>query len=494
MDLTGRKVVTIPVLKSEFNKKPKKYLEEYLSQAISTHRRNVEEIEYIHKQYLGNQDILCNKKRYDSSDINNKIVENHIYKQVGFKVGFMYGNPLEYTIINEKKIETDDLTYLNAYLADVDKASLDVEKAQDIYEFGIAYQRIIPKRTEIDDFETEAPFELVNMPVQNTCIVYSNDIPREKLFGLVISQKADSKGNLEDIYQIFMPHKKFELNKDYRVVQSKVQPYNYIPIVEYCLNKDRIGIVEIVLGLQDLLNKINSSQMDDIEENVNSFVVLFNQKTDEEFLKTFKQLRKEKVLVLNTNNPQVPADVKMISSTLDQANVNMFYERVKKAMYDINSVPQASGNVTSGGDTGQARLLGNGWESAENQAQVDQTYLTRFERELIKYMIWICKNTENCPLNEIVASDIAIKFNINMSNNLLVKAEALELLDRCNFPEKLNLTVCGITKDVDGFGKAWKENKERIKKENEKFAEKQIEGKDNEPNPNKNKVTNNTEK
>ena len=494
MELLGRKVIKIPVSKVEFNKNPKKFLEKYLSTAIDEHRENVNEIQYIHNQYLGKQDILTTKKRYDNSNINNQIVENHIYKQVGFKVGFMYGNPLEYTIINEQKIETDDLTYLNAYLGDVDKASLDIEKAQDIYEFGIAYQRIIPKRTKIEDLDSESPFELVNMPIEKTCVVYSNDIPSEKLFGMVLNQKLNDDGQTEDFFQIFMPHKKYELDKEYKVVDIKTQPYNYIPIVEFCLNKDRIGIVEVVLGLQDLLNKINSSQMDDIEENVNAFLVLFNQKTDEEFLETFRKLRKEKVLVLNTNNPQVPADVRMISSELDQSNVNIFYERVKKAMYDINSVPQASGNVTSGGDTGQARLLGNGWESAENQAQVDQTYLTRFERELIKNMIWICKNTEGCPLNEISASDIAIKFNINMSNNLLVKAEALELLDRCNFPEKLNLTVCGITKDVDGFGKAWKENKERVKKENEKFVEKQIEGKDNEPKPNKNKVTNNTEK
>ena len=155
----------------------------------------------------------------------------------------------------------------------------------------------------------------------------------------------------------------------------------------------------------------------------------------------------------------------MLSSELDQENSNVFYERNLKAMYDIISVPQASGNVTSGGDTGQARLLGNGWESAQNQGQVDQTYLTMFERELLRDMIWICKHTKNCPLNEINVSDIAIKFNINMSNNLLVKTESLKLLDEIKFPEETALTICGVTKDVDGVGKAWKENKQKAKQE-----------------------------
>ena len=72
--------------------------------------------------------------------------------------------------------------------------------------------------------------------------------------------------------------------------------------------------------------------------------------------------------------------------------------------------------------------------------------------------------------NEINVSDVAIKFNMNMSNNLLIKAESLKMLDEINFPEKTNLTICGITKDVDGVGKAWKENKEKAKETLDVFA------------------------
>ena len=186
-------------------------------------------------------------------------------------------------------------------------------------------------------------------------------------------------------------------------------------------------------------------------------------KTDDDFIRKFKELKKEKVLVLNTNNPSAPADMKILSSKIDQENSQSFYERVVKAMYDIASVPLSSGNVTSGGDTGQARILGNGWESAQNQAQVDQTYLVQFERDLLKNMLWICKNTANCPVDKVSASDIAIKFNINMSNNLYVKSEALKMLNDIYLPEKAALNIVGITKDVDGLGEAWKQNKEKIR-------------------------------
>lgn len=484
-NLLGRKKIVIPISKEDFNKDIVYYCKEFINNAVQQHNKNVEEIQYLHQQYLGEQDILNSKKRYDSSEINNKIVENHTYRQVNFKVGFMYGNPLEYTIVNEEKVNTNDMKYLNAYMVDSDKASLDIEKAQDLYEFGIAYQRLFPKREKVEDYNSESPYELVNMPVESTFLVFSNDIPNQELFGVVIGSKYNIRlKKKETIYHIYLPNRKLEI-KEYNkeIINDIPQPYNYIPIQEYCLNKDRIGIIEIALSLNDTINKINSSQMDDIEENVNAFIALFNQKTDDDFIKKFKELKKEKVIVLNTNNPQAPADIKMVSSKLDQQNSNTFYERTVKASYDIVSVPQASSNVTSGGDTGDARKLGNGWESAQNQAQVDQTFLSRYERNLLKNIIWICKNTLGCPIKEINASDVAIKFNINMSNNLYIKSEAMKMLNDINLPEKAILNIVGITKDVDGLGDAWKKNKEeQLQKEIEREEQKINQGNTNNEN------------
>lgn len=460
--LTGRKKIIIPISKEEFLEDVKGNIAKYISTAASQHAFNISEMEHIHNQYLGKQEILSDKKRYDSSDINNTIIENHINKQVNFKVGFMYGNPLEYTIINESKIDTDDMLYLNTYFNEVNKSSLDIEKAQDLYEYGIAYQRLIPRRDKVENFENESPFELANMPVKNTFMVYSNDIPNEELFSVVIGSK-EVDGNQRRIYQIFMPYHKYDydayLNE---FTKDVIQPYRFNPIIEFSLNKDRLGIVELVLSLQDLINKIDSLQIDDIEESINSFMVLFNQRVDDDFMETFTKLKQNRVLVLNSNNAQIPADMKILSNELKQEAVNLFYERVLKSMYDVVAVPQASGNVTSGGDTGQARLLGNGWESAQNQAQIDQNYLTQFERKLLKNVITICKDTANCPVNEVNASDIAIKFNINMSNNLLVKAESMKMLNEIQLPEKAILNICGVTKDVDGLGNSWKANKKAL--------------------------------
>ena len=188
-NFVGRKKIQIPISKEDFYKNITGNLLEFIGGAVSQHQVNVEEIQALHKEFLGQQTIIKSKKRYDSSEINNIVVENHLFRQVNFKVGFMYGNPLEYTVINEKVVNDDDMLYLNKYIADISKPSLDIEKAQDLFEFGIAYQRIFPKRTEIEDIENESPFELVNMPIEKTFFFFFNDMPSEKLFVVVLSEK-----------------------------------------------------------------------------------------------------------------------------------------------------------------------------------------------------------------------------------------------------------------------------------------------------------------
>lgn len=475
---SGRKIVKLPISKQDFEEDILGNLKEYLGYAIKTHNSNVNDIKKLHKVYLGDQDIYNDKTRYNGSQINNIVVENHTRKVVDFKVGFMYGKPLDYSIA--KSMDTDDITYLNAYLKDCNKASLDIEKAQDLYEFGVSYQLVLPKTSkEFEDIKVEAPFKVDRLPLENTCVVWSNDIPSQKLFGMVIGTRKENNIT-KNVYNIYLPNRKILLDWQFEVIDDDVQSYNFIPIIEYTINNCRMGLVELILPLQNLINKIDSSQIDEIEENVNNWLVIKNQLIDEEWKKTWEELKKERVISLMTNNPDTPPSVEIMTNEIKQEAVNLFVERIQKALYDIASTPQASGNVTSGGDTGQARLLGNGWESSQNQAQVDETYLLQYEMLLLRHILSICKSYKDCPINKISASDVNIKFNINMSNNLLVKTQSLQNLRAIHFPPKEALTICGITNDVDGVGNAW----ESAINEQQALSQKQVEQKQTNNNTN----------
>jgi len=230
-----------------------------------------------------------------------------------------------------------------------------------------------------------------------------------------------------------------------------------------------MGIVELVLAIQNFLNAIESNQLDDIVEFVNAYLVFENQDIDNKFKENFEEFKKKRVLAIKSTNPQLPAKVSLLKESLNHTDINSFFELLKSEMYDIVASPQSCGNVTSGGDTGAARLLGNGWESAQNQAQVDTTYVKQYEYEALKKMIAVCKDNTTV-IKKISASDIEIKYSINMSNNLLVKTQSLKYMYDMNMPYQSALSLSGLTTDAYGLGKRWEEHDNKVK-ESEKASE-----------------------
>ena len=465
---SGRKKITIPVRYEDFIENPIKYIDNYLSKCVSINTENTSDAIALKKYYKGVQKVLFKTRLNGVTDNNNKIVINHIYRQVEFKKGFMVGNPISYSLGVADK-NTDDMTDLNRFFKDCSKASKDIDKYEDLYVCGIALQYIIPKKTDYD--KGEAPFELYNIEVGNAFKVYSSDVTGKPLFDVIISEVIkDDKFNTEKQYDVYYMQKNEEycltttykgIGKEQRSNVIEKEPYKFLPLIEYSLNKNRMGIVELVMAIQDGLNTIQSNQIDDIVEFVNSYLVFENQDLGKDWAKKVKEFRKNRAILLRTKNPQLPAKLNLLKQTMQHTEINAFFEMLVQEMYDIIACPKTSGGVTSGGDTGQARILGNGWESAQNQATVDISYVLQYEYELLKKVISICKVADkDSEIKDINASDIDIKFSINMSNNILTKTQALQNLYTMHIPYEEALDIVNVTSDTHGLALKWKENDE----------------------------------
>ena len=495
---TGRKKITIPVSRKNFDTDPVRYIKHYLASVISQNSVNKEEAEELKNIYKGVQSIW-NKIRLNTDERNNNQIEiNHIFRQVEFKKGFMVGNPIDYSLGVSGK-NTDDLTYLQKYFKDSAKASKDIDKYEDLYVCGISEQFIVPKTYDFDE-EGEAPFELYNIEIGNAFKVFSNDTTKSPLFDVVISEIVDVNFRKKKQYEVYFTNTNdnytyyilFEtpdvLSQTPTVKGEPIkQPYKYLPLVESELNKNRMGIVELVISIQDGLNAIHSNQVDDIIDFVNAYLVFENQQMGKDWEQKVKTFRKNRAISIKSSNPQLPAKVSLLKQTLQHTEINSFYELLKKEMYDIVAVPQSSGNVTSGGDTGEARILGNGWESSQNQAKVDITYALQFEYDLLKKVISACKEKGVTTIGDIYASDIEIKYSINMSNNILTKTQALQNLYTMHVPYEEALGIVGITSDNHGLAEKWAKFDEEAKTISMKMQSKNL------GNENANKNNNNSD-
>ena len=265
-------------------------------------------------------------------------------------------------------------------------------------------------------------------------------------------------------------------------------------ITEYQLNEQRMGIFEVILNNINTLNAMNSNQLDQQEEKTNSYLTFENVDVSQ-VLEHIDEFRSKRILAVKTANPETPAKIGSVVLQNDDGTINDKYRHIEQRMFDIVGVPMATSN-TGQGVSGEAQVYGGGWENAQIMALVDTQYTVQFERQDLKKFIDICKDVAGTKIPNLVSSEIDIKYTINKSNNMQVKAQSMTYFVEHGFTREQALEFCEITDDPQTQGAIADKNVEdtknkdldfeinKIKKMAEANPQPQNEGGEDKPKPN----------
>ena len=449
----GRRRITIPLTKDQLTNET---IIQYLDHVLHVHSLNAVEMIGLHNYVNGDQPILNKVRPTQDGNSNSIVMENHASFMMKFKKGFMYGADLLYSISDDTCQKAVSL--LNKYLKDAHKNTLDEMKAHDVYSGGMANRLILPRKGKFN-VQKQAPFTLYNLDYDSSFVVYSSCYTKEKLFGGIISCIGKDEYELV-IYTHDMAYY-YDLDKSmnhFTVRRLKYMIPHHIglcPIVQYYCDPSYMSPIETVAPILDSLNSVSSNCLDSIIDYVNSILLIKNARIPDGKL---SEIKKNGAMELLTNDPNKPATAEFLANPLNMADVQQRYESLLKAAYDIAGVPRPSGNVTSGGDTGQARLLGGGWECAEIVGDDEEKCLRIGETEELEIILQICRKTSNCPITELFTSDIEVKFTRNKSDNLLVKAQALKYFYDMGMPYEIGLTLSNITSTPHEVATVWETN------------------------------------
>lgn len=508
-DFQGIKRIEIPKTDADFmpnNNYGMSVIKKYLPQILSTHKNNADKEKQLYEYYLGEQDIHQKQRLYQKDcENNNQIVENHAFRQVNFKVGMITGEKRDYTYKVGSK--GDDLKYLDYYFTDVDFFAKDKELKEWIYATGIGVSFVAPRTDIIEpmgidavtgnqtfgysksyNVNTEAPFELSILDPKDNFVVYSSGRNKEPLFCVsIIEIDVGDKDTIDKRKELYIEtrYANFKTTsdigygdiQDIRKVSEKF--LRYIPMVEHATNRSRLGIVELNYDLFNSVNTLISSVADMIVDNANVILVFKNTDITSDDVLAMKQAG---AIIISDANNGATADLDTIKIEINYEGLNTYYEQRISQMYDIAGVALASGQVTSGGDTGQARLLGGGWNNAYTMANNDITTLLKGDYLVLKQMLMICKQVPNNPVNELSASQIDIKYRINQNDNFLVKAQGIAQLAGVNFPKEEIIKASGLFSDTNTVAMKWKAEVEAARERNETDAVNGNIGKTNSPN------------
>lgn len=406
---------------------------EVIRTTAAEHERNRTEIEYLYNYYRGKQPILFREKTI-RPEICNRIVENRANEIVSFKVGYLCGEPIQYVSRSSKTRTGKNIAKLNDAMLVEGKAAKDKELAEWMHIAGVGYRIILPAERG-----SESPFEIYTLDPRSAYVIRSRKIGNKVLAGVHCGVDLDGK----NVYSVYTPHEFFEI-KDGEIVTAKAHILGFSPIIEYPLNRAKLGAFEPVLPLLDAINTVASNRLDGVEQFIQSLVKFINCEIDSE---VFKELQALGAIQIKSVDGAA-ADVEIMSQELNQQQTQVLVDYLYQTVLTITGMPNRNGG-SSTSDTGAAVQMRDGYTSANLRAQDTETMFKQSEQETLKVALNICKSSDESDI-DLALKDIDIKFTRRNYENIQTKAQVLcEMLNNPKIDPKLAFIHCGMFTDAE---------------------------------------------
>ena len=388
------------------------------------HAQNRNQMEYLFKYERGMQPVI-DREKLIRPEIKNIVIENHASEVTDFTVGYQAGNPINLVARStnvELKHSDNRIVKLNEMLAEESKQAKDIELFRNFHICGIGYLMVLPKSEQ----NGLSPFDLLVLDPRNTFIVYSNDAYERPMLAVTYSVLKNGTKRVTAYSDDYVYD--FGVGVDGSAGSFTIVPniLRMIPIVEFSANSDYAGCFEKAIPLMDAINEINSNRVDDIEQFVQSILWLHNAELSEDAkaeLKSGGGIIQTKS-VGNGQDAKINYLTQALNQNETQTYVNYLYEQILQ----ICGVP--SRERASGGNTGSAMYLSNGYEQAESRAKAMESMYSRSMLQVVELILRICKLSRNvdADVKELETRFIDVEFSRDRTYDLASRTNALATL------------------------------------------------------------------
>lgn len=399
-----------------------------IGQCIGVFYGNKSAIRYLWRYYKGDQPVLYRTK-VSNEDITNKILENHAYEIVQFKVGQTYGEPVQFISRKDDDAINNAVDELNDFMTDANKQEKDIKSGEWQSATGTSFKAIQIKKGEI-------PFRITAPSPLNTFVIYNRSTEEPVL---AVQELKDEDGKYYKL--AFSETMSFKI-VDSNVVKSKLHTYGGIPIVEYPNNHERISDIELVISMLDAINNMQSNRMDGIEQFVQSWIKFVNCSVDEE---EFAKMKMNHALVVKSTNKENKSDVEIMTQELNQTQCQVAKDDLWDNALSILAIPTKQSNT--GGDTQGAVELRNGWDFSKTRAKLKDPIVKSSEKRLATVVL----NTLRVSGNDLKLSirDFEVQINHSPQDNMYTKSQTLLQLLQCGIHPIVAIKTVGLWGDAE---------------------------------------------
>lgn len=405
-----------------------------IGKAMSTHFRNKAEIQYLYDYFRGKQDIRL-KEKVVRPEINNKVMVNRANEIVTFKTAYLLGEPLQYVSNGGNDSVSEKVNTLNEFMRAESKDTKDKEIADWMHICGVGVRMVVPDEEGEED---GSPVCIYTLDPRDAFVIYYSGVGHKPLAGVL--RQWDEEGKP---YQcVYTREWYFEIAGG-EIKKQEARTIPYIPIIEYTNNDARMGAFEVVLPLLNAINTVESNRVDSIQDFVNAFDVFQNCELEEG---QYAELSKGGMAIQIKGTQGMEAKVYRIASELNQTNTQTLVDDLYDTALTICGMPNRNGG-SSTSDTGTAVIYRDGFAEAESRAKDTEKTFIRSEREFLRIVLYICRNTADLDLQ---LSDIKPEFTRKNLSNIQSKAQVLaEMLNNSKIHPKLAFEYSGMFTDTE---------------------------------------------
>ena len=364
------------------------------------------------RYYDGQHDILKRKK--PDSKKNNRVVVNYAEYIVDMFVGYLHGQPVEYSIDAEEGETEESLRgkykkYLDPIIRryrELDMHDMDNEIARKGGIYGRIYE--LEYANEMGEMKT------TYVDPEKAVIVYDNSVDQNPMYAITYSSREVSEADSDKyIYKDLVvsdSERIYEYSENLLNVKEEREHFcGELPMGELVNAEDLRGDFEKVLTLIDALNVLQSDRINDKEQLVDAIIVMYGFSLEEEDAENIKDNR-----MVFAPAKSEGADVGYVTRELNEADVEILKKSIVTDIHKIAKVPDVSDEQFAGDPSGVAiryKLLPFEWKANTKETKFTKLLKRRF-RIYSHYMSIV--QSDFVPMEE---SALSITFKRNLPQN-----------------------------------------------------------------------------
>lgn len=421
-----------------------------VNEGMSIHVQNLIAMEYLYWYRRGVTPIWARTKTV-RDEINNKINVNHAEEIVDFKNGYFMTQPSFYVSRKEGEENADKVGLLNEYLFRSGKQIADNKLVDWFHTVGKADLFV---RSNDDP---EVPFKAYALDPRSVFVARSMNPGNEPVYAVHTVVQGDrlliDVWDKQNVYRLngtvmgrlTTPYPNYIATAT-EVIDVKPNPLKRIPIIEYYYNSVCMGAFEAVIPLLDAINELQSDRLDGVDQFIQSLLVFYNCElgSDEDGNTVTPEMIRAMGAVFLKSIGENKADLKEISSQLDQSQTQVFIDNLYDQVLSICGMPISDRNGNNYHATGMVALVDNGWYQADTVARNTEDLFLESNASFDEIITDILREK---GLLDIKPTDFALQFVRNESANIQSKAQAFQTLLAAGMHPELAAKKSGVSND-----------------------------------------------